>query len=149
MRWLEMLPIWGDHTTQTDTQRYCQAQPQLQPNLAEVSSILDFSTPTTHPSVKVVNMKVVIWCYQPWCLYWAITRVWGVFAISCWDLSVVATIFSFILYTTIFFTILITIFIILMIIFTIFFTIFTMLMIIFKIWTIKILTANKGSHNQN
>ena len=36
--------------------RYCQAQPQLQPNLAEVSSILDFSTPPTQPPVKVVNM---------------------------------------------------------------------------------------------
>ena len=35
---------------------YCQAQPQLQPNLAEVSSILDFSTPPTQPPVKVVNM---------------------------------------------------------------------------------------------
>ena len=36
--------------------KFCQAQPQLQPNLAEVSSILDFSTPPTHPPVKVVNM---------------------------------------------------------------------------------------------
>ena len=28
------------------------AKPQLQPNLAEVSSILDFSTPPTHPPTR-------------------------------------------------------------------------------------------------
>ena len=38
--------------------KYCQAQPQLQPqpNLAEFSSSLNFSTPPTQPPVKVVKM---------------------------------------------------------------------------------------------